>query len=86
MKTDWSKYAKCGLCAVPEGAACTNVDGSALGRPHAGRKRAVNWFLYEDCPTCSQPPGKACLDTRYARSSGTFRMDSPHRRRGKAAK
>jgi hypothetical protein len=43
----------------------------------------VNWASYDDCPTCSQPPGKACIDTRYARSSGAFHMNTPHWRRGK---
>ena len=83
MKIDWSKYARCRICAAPEGGACKLVDGTEMKMPHVNRTKAPLWGLYGDCPVCSAAPGKKCVDMRYALRTGSFNMDRPHKRRPK---
>lgn len=86
MKTDWSKYAKCGVCFTPAGAACQKVDGTVKEEHHSGRRKKTDWSKYGWCPTCERTAGAPCRDTRYARATGHFDREWPHSKREKAAK
>ena len=39
------------------------------------------WWDY--CQTCEAEPGRRCRDLRYARRTGTFHRNKPHRGRAR---